>query len=142
MEVNSKGDQEQIASRKRSRVAPSTNILPFKAKIQPLYEPVEAHTRSCTVYHKYATPSRSRALEAKMLTHAAYYVLYNNTGTILNYGQLRKHPKYQETWNKSFSNEMGRLCQGVGKGENVLGKRSEGKNSFMSSVLKAYQRTV
>ena len=31
---------------------------------------------------------------------------------------------------KPFSNEMGILCQGVGKGKNGLGKRVEGTNTF------------
>ena len=40
------------------------------------------------------------------------------------------HPQFQETWNKYFSNEIGRLCQGVGNGKNGLGKRVEGKKTF------------
>ena len=62
--------------------------------------------------------------------HVAYSVLYHDTGKQLNYGQLRKHPKFQETWNKSFSNEMGILWQGVGTGDNGLGKRVEGTDTF------------
>ena len=38
--------------------------------------------------------------------HAAYSVLDNDTGKLINYGQLRKHPNYKETWNKYFSNEI------------------------------------
>ena len=80
--------------------------------------------------HNSTTPSRSQALAAKILTHASYSVLDNDTGKKLNYGKLRKHPKFQETWNKSFSNEMGGLCQGFGKGRNGLGKRVEVTNKF------------
>ena len=65
-----------------------------------------------------------------MLTHAAHSVLDHDTGKLLNYVQLRKHPKFQETWNKYFSNKMGRLCQGVGTGENVLVKRVEVTDNF------------
>ena len=68
------------------------------------------------------------------MIHAAYSVLDNYTVKLMNYVQLRKHPKFQETWNKSFSNEMGRLCQGVGKGKNGLGKIVEGKNN--SNVIR------
>ena len=64
------------------------------------------------------------------MTHVAYLVLDHDTGKQLNYGQLRKHPKFQETWNKYFSNEMGRLCQGVGTGKNGLGKGLEGMDTF------------
>ena len=44
-------------------------------------------------------------------------VLDEETGKTLEYGQLRKHPKYQKVWNESYSNELGRLCQGVGTGK-------------------------
>ena len=66
----------------------------------------------------------------QLLPHIAHSVLYQETGKQLNDEQLRKHPKFQETWNKYFSNEMGRLCQGVGKGKNRIGKRVEGTNAF------------
>ena len=89
-----------------------------------------AWKRSSTLSHNYTTTSRSQALASQILTHAAYSVLENDTGKQLNYGQLRKNPGFQETRNKSFSNEMGRLCQGVSKGKNGLGKRAEGTNNF------------
>ena len=66
-----------------------------------------------------------------MLTHAAYYVVDNYKGKLLNYVQLRKHPKYKETWKKYFSNERGRLCQEFRKEKKGLGKRVEGTNTFM-----------
>ena len=67
---------------------------------------------------------------AQLLAHVAHSVLDHDTGNQLNYGQLINHPKFQKTWNQSFSNEMGRLCQGVGIGKNNLGKRVEGTNTF------------
>ena len=66
-----------------------------------------------------------------MLTHSAYYVLDNDTGKLLNYEQLRKHPKYKEAGNKYFSNEMGRLCQGVGKEKMGLLNELKEKIMFM-----------
>ena len=60
----------------------------------------------------------------------AHSVLEHETGKQLNYGQLKKHPRLQETWKTSFSNKMGRLCQGVGTGPNGKGKRIEGTNKF------------
>ena len=109
---NSKGGQEPIAARKRSRVVPPPNLSPFKAQIQPLDEPVAARTRSRTGLHNFTTPSLSRALAEKIMTHVAHSVLDNYTGKLLNYGKLRKYPKYKETLNKYFSNKIGRLCQG------------------------------
>ena len=67
-----------------------------------------------------------------MLTHMANLVLENKTGKHLNYGQLRKHPRLQETWKTSFSNEMGRLCQVVGTSPNGKGKIIEGTNKFFA----------
>ena len=69
-------------------------------------------------------------MEAQLFTHVAHSVLYQETGKQLNYGQLINHPKFQETWNRYFSNEMGGLCQGVGKENKGIGKRVEGTNTF------------
>ena len=33
----------------------------------------------------------------------------------LKYRQLRKNTKYKKKWNELYSNELGQLCQGVGK---------------------------
>ena len=85
-------------------------------------EPISQRTRSKTFEQKYTTPSHSRALATHLLTHMTNLVLEHKTGKQLNYGQLRKHPRLQETWKTSFSNEMGRLYQGVGTGPNGKGK--------------------
>lgn len=42
-------------------------------------------------------------------------VLDHETGQSLEHRQLRRHPKYKAVWDKSYANEIGRLCQGVGK---------------------------
>ena len=46
--------------------------------------------------------------------HTEIPVLDNETGESLKYSQLRRHPKYKEVWNTSYSNELVRLCQCVG----------------------------
>jgi hypothetical protein len=46
---------------------------------------------------------------------AAYSVLDQDTGEILEHRQLWRLPKYKATWYKSYANEIGRLCQGVGR---------------------------
>ena len=121
-------DQEPISRRTRSRK--STEQLQPTQIIQKKNEPISQRTRSKTFAQKYMTPSHSRSLATQLLTHMANSVLEQETGKQLNYGQLRKHPRLQETWNKSFSNEMGRLCQGFGKGPNGKGQRIEGTNTF------------
>ena len=96
--INSKGYQEPIAKRTRSRIDSSNS--PTIQAIQTLTEPISKRTISRTVTQKYTTPSNSRALAAQLLTHVTNSVLDQETGKQLNYGQLRKHPKFQETRNK------------------------------------------
>ena len=43
-------------------------------------------------------------------------VLDKPSGQLLEYRQLRKHPKFAHKWNTSYANDLGRLCQGVYKG--------------------------
>ena len=136
--VNYKGDQKPIAKRTRSRID-STNP-PTIQEIQPLNERISARTRSITVSQKYTTLSHSISLAAQLLTHVENSVLDHDTGKQLNYGQLRKHPKFQEIWNKYFSNEIGRLCQEVGTGGNCLVKIVEGTNTFYVIKLTIYRR--
>ena len=94
MAVKSKGDQEPIAARTRSRVASSPKLPPLNS-INPLDEPVASQTRSITYSHNCTTASISRDLASHMLMHASYSVLDNDTGKQLNYGQLRKHTNFQ-----------------------------------------------
>ena len=93
--MNSKGDQEPIDDRTRSRVAYTPSLPPFEARHLPLNVPAAARTGSRTVSQNLTTPSCSRALAEKILTHAAYSVLDNETGKLINYGQLRRHPQYK-----------------------------------------------
>ena len=48
-------------------------------------------------------------------TATAYSVLDHDTGETLEHRQLRRLPKYKATWDKSYADEIGRLCQGVGQ---------------------------
>ena len=34
----------------------------------------------------------------------------------MEYRPLLRNPKYKKLWEKSYCNELGRLCQGIGKG--------------------------
>ena len=120
-------DQEPISRRTRSRKSIKTLKI-----LQKTSEPISQSTRSKTFDQKYTTPSHSRALATHLITHMENSVLEHETGKQLNYGQLRKHPRLQETWKTSFLNEMGRLCQCVGKGSNGEGKRIEGTNTFFA----------
>ena len=62
--------------------------------------------------------------------HTALPILDKETSKFLNYGKLRRHPQYTNTWNISYANGMGRLCQGVGTGYRGAGKLIEGTDTF------------
>ena len=57
-------------------------------------------------------------------------VLDEDTGQTLEYRQLRQHPKFHNIWNESYCNELGRLCQGIGKSPTGDKKRVEGTETF------------
>ncbi len=46
-------------------------------------------------------------------------------GNLLEWRQLRTHPTLSTTWNTSYANKLGRLCQGIGtrpnKGKHIKG---------------------
>ena len=98
--INKVDDQEHISRRTRSKKSNQPGI-----SLKMASEPISQRTRSKTFEKQYTTPSHARALATHLLTHMANSVLEHETGKQLNYGQLRKHPRLQETWKTSFSNE-------------------------------------
>eukprot|EP00804_Cyclotella_cryptica_P030074 CCRYP_016953-RA/>CCRYP_016953-RA protein AED:0.43 eAED:0.43 QI:0/-1/0/1/-1/1/1/0/160 len=48
----------------------------------------------------------------------------------LDYKQLRTHPKLGHIWNKSYANELGRLCQGIGTGDSGTEQCVQGTDTF------------
>jgi len=57
--------------------------------------------------------------------------LDTETGTMLEHRQLRRHPAYKKTWDESYANELGRLCQGIGTNpSNPTKKRVDGTDTF------------
>ena len=48
----------------------------------------------------------------------------------MEYRQLRKNLNYAATWTTSYSNEMGRLFQGIGRNTEGTGQRVEGTDTF------------
>ena len=58
-------------------------------------------------------------------------VLYPDTGDTLEYRQLCLHPKYRYIWETSYYNELGRLCQGIYRGDKwPKKKRVSGTETF------------
>ena len=60
----------------------------------------------------------------------ALSVLDTSTGEFLEHRQLRRDPRYKETWDTSYANKLGRLCQGIGSGTTPTSKRVAGTNTF------------
>ena len=48
----------------------------------------------------------------------------------MEYFQLLKHPKYTAICTTPYSNDMGRLCKGIGRNTEVTGKSVEGTDTF------------
>ena len=60
----------------------------------------------------------------------ALNVLEPDTGNYLSHRQLRRHPKLGPTWDVSYSNELGRLCQCLGKDSTGTGQRVKCTDTF------------
>jgi hypothetical protein len=52
------------------------------------------------------------------------------TGNMLEHCQLRRDPQYKTPRDTSYSNELGRLCQGIGSGEAPNSKCVAKTNTF------------
>jgi hypothetical protein len=57
-------------------------------------------------------------------------VLNRESGKLLEHRQLRKDPHRKTVWDRSYANEVGRLCQGIGTDKAAGGKRVAGTNTF------------
>jgi hypothetical protein len=61
---------------------------------------------------------------------AALSVLNPSTGEFLKHCQLHHDSRYKATWDTSYANELGRLCQGIGLGTTPHSKWVAGTNTF------------
>jgi hypothetical protein len=86
------------------------------------------------------TPARasSRKYPSAFIIHWAFSactinraasVLDKNTGHFLEWCQLRTHPTLSVTWNTSYANKLGHLCQGIGTSPNEV-KCIKGTNTL------------
>jgi hypothetical protein len=65
------------------------------------------------------------------ILHVTTPVIDIKTGQELKHRQLRKHPDYNDTWDASYANELGGLCQGVGTNNDDPTKQwVQGTNTF------------
>ncbi len=61
---------------------------------------------------------------------SANAVLDPTSGQFLEHRQLRRDPRYKTTWDTSYANELGRLCQGIVDGPKPGTKQVDGTNTF------------
>jgi hypothetical protein len=69
------------------------------------------------------------ALE-KVDSQSALSILDPTTGDFLEHCQLCRDPRYKTTWDTSYANELGHLCQGIGSGPTPNSQRIVGTNTF------------
>ena len=121
-------EEEPISMRTRLQ----RHMMPRPLEIQS--KPIVRRTRSQTQSQaNIVTPARAaaRRYPAAIFQYLALPVLDKETGKLLEYQQLRKDPRYAPIWNPSYANELGRLCQVVGKGTKGPRKqRVEGTDMF------------
>jgi len=74
-------------------------------------QPREDQTGQCR-HHK---PNWQRILnKVEQDIERALAVMDQDSSKMMNYRQLRKHPKFNKAWTTSSANEFGRLASGVG----------------------------
>ncbi len=83
-----------------------------QCQIQTLTQDYMLHMMEIPGYTTLFTPQQaaSRTFPLQFLCDLAYAVLDNDTGNLLEYRHLKKHPKYKDTWSNLFVNEIRRLA--------------------------------
>jgi hypothetical protein len=57
-------------------------------------------------------------------------ILDQESGQLFEHCQLQRDPHYNQVWDRSYSNELRRLCQGIGMGNKASSKQVAGTNTF------------
>jgi hypothetical protein len=57
-------------------------------------------------------------------------VLDPSSGEFLEHRQICRDPRYKTVWDTSYTNKLGRLCQGIGEGPKPGTKQVDGTNTF------------
>ena len=103
--------EEPIEHRTRSHLPSMDQAYPMVHKTIDT-APIARRTRSQTANTTSAiTPAQAaqRKYPAKLIQSLAITVLDKTSGQLVQYRQLRKHPKFAHNWNTSYANELGRL---------------------------------
>eukprot|EP00804_Cyclotella_cryptica_P026938 CCRYP_014755-RA/>CCRYP_014755-RA protein AED:0.22 eAED:0.22 QI:0/0/0/1/1/1/3/0/664 len=116
------------------------SAVPIAQRTRSQHRPLTPHatgavahrTRSKLALLVAALTSSNQSVSAFAPTKLATSVLDTDTGLSLDYKQLRTHPKLGQIWSKSYANELGRLCQGVGTNDSGTHQRVQGTDTFSS----------
>ena len=101
-----------------------------KTDTAPIYARTRSQTTAIASVNTLAQAAQRR-YPAKFLQSLTMPVLDETPRQLLQYRQLRKHPKFAHIWNTSYANELGRLCQGIGQGsKGPKHQHMEGTNTF------------
>ena len=106
-------------------LAPSTPPGPMHWTVVPPHaqtphlqdQPIVGQTPSRDV-NTFAALAATNDKEDNTQQPSVFPVLGALTGEELKHKQLQKHPKYKDIWDTSYANELGWLCQGIGKAPN------------------------
>jgi hypothetical protein len=139
--------REPVAHRTRARVPAPAPLALFTAG-RPLHECVSYHMPTAKAIRPPAEPlgfaGLCRSMPAREVmgfaglcqalsrldVPAALSVLDPSTGEFLEHRQLRPDPRYKATWDRSYANELGCLCQRIGSGTTPTSKRVAGADTF------------
>jgi hypothetical protein len=109
--------------------------IPTAKATRPAEEPL-AFAGLCESYHMKPAEVDAFAFHYEALTLEdepgllALLVLDPATDEFLEHRQLCWDPRYKTTWDTSYANELGRLCQGIGSGSTPLAQRVSGTNTL------------
>ena len=84
----------------------SSNSIAARVKARRLQTPQAEPPQSESIADRVAQRRREK--------EAVHSVLDQETGQLLEYRTLLKHPRFKEVWSRSAADEFGRLAQGIG----------------------------
>ena len=141
---STKEQYEPVARRTRSKVPHIVDPPPQRVDKETDLGPIYKHTRSQnTATANIITPAQAakQKYPAQFLQSLAMPVLKKTSGQSLQYRQLRQHPKFAHIWHTSYANELGQICQGVGKGsKGPRNQRMEGTYTFRIIIFEDITR--
>ncbi len=108
-----------------------TYHIPTAKSIQPTAEPI-SFAGLCKTMHTAEIDGFAYLCQSltQMSGLQALSVLDPSTGKFLEHRQLRRDPRYKATWDTSYANELGWLCQGIGMGPSPNTTQVAGTNTF------------